>query len=291
VILVVLAILVVASLFALDHLKIRTTTTTTLPSSTVPTSTSSSTTTSLAATGQTGVSPLAAYAAASRNELLLRDVGAGGQPLPFERTASRNFVTDPAHEPFVVYWWNGTCAPCAAENFVVVSALESLGGTFTGLSTTTETGGIATIDLLHASYHGPVVLLASEVDGPNGLPDQGYTHVASAQFETFDRPPYTKIPGGYPFLDVGGRFVEIGPGFAQNLLKGLSVRTIAHDLASPDLAVTRDIDGSADELAAAICVTLHELSRPRPLLCANPSIAAIESGLPASPPRAAVGAR
>ena len=48
--------------------------------------------------------------------------------------------------------------------------------------------------------------------------------------------------------------------------------------------MTRSIDGSADELTAAICKTLSQLSQRRPLICANPSIVAIEPGLPATAP-------
>jgi hypothetical protein len=288
VILVVLVVLVIASLVALAHLK------TTLPTTT--TSTSTTTTTTVPTTSTTSPppggrshqpSPLALYTAASDNGVVLRAIGAGGQPLSLERTTARTYITDPSAAPVIVYWWNGTCTPCAAENLVVVSALDSLGGTFTGLATTTETGGLTTIDLRHARYRGPVVLEASEVDGPTGRPDQPYSAQSSEQFGTYDRPPYTKIPGGYPFLDVGGHFVQVGPGFAPALLAGQSLRAIAKDLSSPNLAVTRAIDGNANELAAAVCVTLGELSRPTPSVCANPSVAAIEPGLPTSPPHAA----
>ncbi|HEV3211894.1 MAG TPA: hypothetical protein VGZ03_00720 [Acidimicrobiales bacterium] len=289
VILVVLVLLVVGSLVALGHLKTKVTTPSSTPTSSPSATTTSSTTTTTgpSATLPAGVSPLTAYASASADGVVLRQVGSGGQPILLLRTTARTFITDRSAAPVVVYWWNGTCAPCAAENLVVVSALESLGGTFTGLATTTETGGFPTIDLRHARYRGPVVLEASEVDGPTGRPDQPYSAQAGAQFRALDRPPYTKIPGGYPFLDVGGHFVQVGPGFAPSLLAGQSLRTIAADLTAPNSAMTRAIDGNADVLAAAICVTLAELSRPRPAVCANPSVAAIEPALPTSAPHVA----
>lgn len=287
VVLAVLVVLVVGSLVALGHLKTTVTlppsTTTTLPTTT----TSSSTSTTIPPTGgaTAGLAPLAAYGAGSTNAVVLTAVGAGGEPLPFVRTTAHTYITDPSAAPVLVYWWNGTCAPCAAENLVVVSSLEALGGKFTGLSTTTETGGVATISLRHATYHGPVVLQASEVDGPNGLPDQSYTPQAQQQFQTYDRKPYTKDPAAYPFLDIGGHFVQVGPAFASALLDRLTIAQIAADLSTPDSAVTRAIDGSADELTAAVCTTLKELSQRRPLICANPSIVAIEPGLPTTPPK------
>jgi hypothetical protein len=285
VVLVGLVVVVAGSLIALDHLK----TTVTVPSSTTTTAPSTSTTTTSttipsASGAPKGVSPLVAYGEASADGDVLAAVGPGGEEIPFVETKTKTFITDPSAAPVVVYWWNGTCAPCAAENLVVVSSLDALGGTFKGLSTTTETGGITTIDLRHASYHGPIVFEAAEVDGPTGRPDQPYGAQAAQQFQSFDQRPYTKDPGAYPFLDVGGHFVEVGPAFASALLQGLTIREIAKDLATPSSAVTRSIDGSANELTAAICRTLNLLSQRRPLICANQAIAAIEPGLPTAPP-------
>jgi hypothetical protein len=286
VVLAVLVVLIVASLVALGHLK----TTVTLPPSTTTTygsTTTSTTTTTTPASGggAPGVSPLVAYGEASANGVVLTAVGAGGQPLTFVRTKSPTYITDPAAAPVVVYWWNGTCTPCAAENLVVVSSLDALGGTFTGLATTTEPGETTTIDLSHASYKGPVVLQSAEVDGPTGQPDETYTAQALQQFQAFDRMPYTKDPASYPFVDIGGHYVQVGSGVSAALLQGLSLRRIAADLSNPDAPVTRAIDGNADELTAAICQTLQQLSQRRPLVCANPSIASIEPGLPATAPK------
>ena len=285
VVLVVLVVLIAGSLVALGRLKTTLkvpTTTTTAPSST----TTSTTSTTLSYGGPPkGTSPLVAYADASKDGIILSAVGAGGEPIPFVRTTSPNYITDPRAAPYLFYWWNGTCEPCAAENLVVVSSLEALGGKFTSLATTTETGGITTISLRHAVYKGPIVLQASEVDGPTGKPDQSYTAQAQQEFLSYDALPFTKAPGGYPFLDIGGHFVQVGPAFSSSLLEGLTIRRIATDLATPDSAVTRAIDGSANELTAAICETLHQLSQHRPIVCANPAIVAIEPGLPTKPPK------
>jgi hypothetical protein len=286
VVLAVLVVLIVASLVALGHLK----TTVTLPPSTTTTyastTTSSTTTTTLSpGGGAPGVSPVVAYGDASANGVVLTAVGAGGEPLTFVRTKSHTYITDPSAAPVVVYWWNGTCGPCAAENLVVVSSLDALGGTFRGLATTTEPGGVVTIDLRHATYKGPIVLQPSEVDGSTGRPDQNYTAQAQQQFEAFDTTPYTKDPASYPFLDLGGHYVQVGSGIPAALLQGLTLRRIATDLSNPDSPVTRAIDGSADELTAAICQMLQQLSQRRPLICANASIASIEPGLPTAAPK------
>ena len=297
VVLVVLALIVVGSLIALDHLqgKVTTTTTTTTTPATPTTVAPTTTTVPLIPGHPSSSPPLDAYVTASADGVVLRAVGTGGQPLPIVRTNTADFVTDPSHDPYLVYWWTGACGPCAAENLVVVSALSALGGTFGGLATTTEpaegTGTVTTIDLRHATYHGPVVLDASEVDGATGQPDQIPPPLAKSQFVAFDARPFTKDADSYPFLDVGGHFVQVGAGFTSQLLVGLTLRDLATDLTTPDSAVTRAIDGSANELDAAVCVALAELSRPRPTACSNPAIATIEPTLPRVAPRATSAAR
>jgi hypothetical protein len=289
VILVVLVVVVVGCLIALDHLQSQVTPLPTTPSTVVPPTTSPTTTTVAGAqpSGASTTATLAAYETASTDGVVLREVGNGGQPVGLERTASQNFNTDAAANPVVVYWWDGgTCAPCAAENLVVVSALEALGGTFHGLAATTESGPTATIDLRHASYHGPVLFEAAEVHGANGRVDQSAPPAATAQAAAYDAAPYTKQASALPFLDVGGRYVEIGSGFTSALLAGRSLSQVATTLSTPDDPVSRAVLGSANQLDAAVCTTLAELSRPLPTVCANPAIVSLELTLPTAAPHA-----
>jgi hypothetical protein len=279
VILVVLVVIVAASLTALGHLSSSSTTTTTVPAST--------TTTTVPVGHLSAAAALAAFATASRDPALLQSVGAGGQPMDFARSAAPTFITDAHRRPVVVYWWSGDCSPCAPENLVVASALEALGGTFRGLAPGTEPGPSPTLDLRHARYHGPVVLDAAEVTGPTGRPDQATGAQAAQQFHAFDARPYTPFPGAFPFLDVGGRYVMVGPDFSSALLAGSSFQGIAGRLGTPDDVVTRAVVGSANLLTAAVCVTLSELSQPLPIVCANPAIVALESQLPSVPPHGA----
>ena len=75
------------------------------------------------------------------------------------------------------------------------------------------------------------MLEASEVDGPNGLPDQPYAPKPNSSSRPTTRALHEE-PRAYPFLDVGGHFVEVGPAFASALLQGLTIREIAADLAT-----------------------------------------------------------
>jgi len=291
-ILVVLAAILAGSLLALDRLQ-RTVTTTTVPPPTIPAPTTSSIPSGSLPAGP----PLASYAMASADAAVLQAVGEGGQPLALERTPAPTFLTDPRRDPVVIYWWTGACTPCAAENEVVVSALEALGGTFRGLTTTTEPGEpgqpapVATIDLRRAAYRGPVVLEAAEVEDARGRPDQPTTAQARLQAAAYDRSPFAPGSGGYAFVDVAGRYVAVGAGFTPALLRGRSVRAVAGQLAVPTSVLARAILGDALQLAAAVCLTLQELGRPRPGVCASPTVSALEAALPVRAPRGAVPAR
>ena len=291
-ILVVLAAILAGSLLALDRLQ-RTVTTTTVPPPTIPAPTPSSIPSGSLPAGP----PLASYAMASADAAVLQAVGEGGQPLALERTPAPTFLTDPRRDPVVIYWWTGACTPCAAENEVVVSALEALGGTFRGLTTTTEPGEpgqpapVATIDLRRAAYRGPVVLEAAEVEDARGRPDQPTTGQARLQAAAYDRSPFAPGSGGYAFVDVAGRYVAVGAGFTPALLRGRSVGAVAGQLAVPTSVLARAILGDALQLAAAVCLTLQELGRPRPGVCASPTVSALEAALPVRAPRGAVPAR
>jgi hypothetical protein len=97
--------------------------------------------------------------------------------------------------------------------------------------------------------------------------------------------------GRYPVLDVAGQYVTVGAGFVPALLDSLSLRAVASQLAIPDSRLARAIIGNANELDAAVCVALQQLSKQLPAVCSLPAIAAIEQGLPRSAPHGAVRAR
>jgi len=83
----------------------------------------------------------------------------------------------------------------------------------------------------------------------------------------------------------------VGAGFTPALLRGRSVRAVAGQLAVPTSVLARAILGDALQLAAAVCLTLQELGRPRPGVCASPTVSALEAALPVRAPSGAVPAR
>ena len=287
VIVLALVALLVGSIAVLSRLSTHLTTTTV---GGVPTTnpTDTSTTTTIPSI-PSGVPTLGAFQTASQDLGVLETVGTGGQADDVLRTTSHSWITAPAPQfrPVVVYLWSGSNSDGSAlQNLVLASSLEAIGGTFTGLGTATTSTHLATIDLRHATYVGPVVLESAEVYGPTGAADQRPSAEAERQFATYDKAPYTLEPGSYPFLDVGGHFVVVGAGFPAALAQGVTLRQLDAELAAPTSPIARAILGDANLVTATICKSLHQLNQPLPLVCTTPLMEQLVTVLPGKAPSA-----
>jgi hypothetical protein len=80
---------------------------------------------------------------------------------------------------------------------------------------------------------------------------------------------------GFPFLDFGGKALG-STSFLPNLLSHLTRQQIAADLSAPKRRVAKAIDGSANQITAAICV-MTENKPPR--ICQSKTISTIERSL------------
>ena len=58
--------------------------------------------------------------------------------------------------------------------------------------------------------------------------------------------------GSIPFLDIGNRYVVIGASYSPQVLAGLSPSQIAAQLQDPSSPVAQAIDGTANDITAAI---------------------------------------
>ena len=58
--------------------------------------------------------------------------------------------------------------------------------------------------------------------------------------------------GSIPFLDIANRYVITGSSFSPQVLQGLSRSQIAAELSDPNSAVAQAIDGTANDITAAI---------------------------------------
>jgi len=81
---------------------------------------------------------------------------------------------------------------------------------------------------------------------------------------------------GYPFIDIGNRYVIKGPIYDPAVLKGLTWSQIAADLHNPSSPVAQGVLGAANYITAAICKTTN--NQPASV-CTAPSITAVAGGL------------
>jgi thiol-disulfide isomerase/thioredoxin len=81
---------------------------------------------------------------------------------------------------------------------------------------------------------------------------------------------------GYPFIDIGNRYVIKGPIYDPGVLEGLTWSQIAADLQNPSSPVAQGVLGAANYITAAICKTTN--NQPASV-CAAPTVKAVSGGL------------
>jgi hypothetical protein len=168
-------------------------------------------------------------------------------------------------KPEILYVGAGYCPFCGMENWPLIVALSRF-GRFAGLSTsrTPEFEQIPPIDswtFYGSSYTSPYLAFVpvetySNVRvSANGHPDsaQGYrrlqklTPAQQALLTKYDK------PRSIPFIDFGGRAVQIGAGSVPSLFTGKNWQQIADGLRQPKTALGANLLDEADSLTAELC--------------------------------------
>jgi hypothetical protein len=169
----------------------------------------------------------------------------------------------------VAYVGGGWCPYCALGNWPLQVAL-SLFGTFTQLggpqssSPTDVYPGLKSWSFAGARYVSKYFKLdAFEVSQNSKRPPPADLNKLLTKY---DRAPYTQTAGGIPFTDLGNHFLVIGAPSSIAPLMHLSQAQVAADLRHPDSAVARSVDGAANYLVAAMCLTPGASSAP---ICAS----------------------
>ena len=195
--------------------------------------------------------------------------GLGG----FRRVATTSWLDH--GKPVVLYVGAQFCPHCAAERWALVLALGRF-GRWSGLgemrSAPGEMGfpGLATYNLLHASYYSSVIAVqAREIADVAGKPLQSLTSRQNKAVDAYDP------RGGIPFVLIGGRYAQVGAGFSPSVIQGLSFARI-HTLvySQPTSAVSRAVTKEANIISALICATLGAPA-PRTPACRLPAVHAL----------------
>ncbi len=169
----------------------------------------------------------------------------------------------------VAYVGGGWCPFCALGNWPLQVALSQF-GTFTQLggpqssSLTDVFPGLRSWSFTGARYVSKYFKLDA-FESSQGS-SQPYPPDLNALVNKYDRTPYTTTAGGIPFTDVGNHFLVIGSPSSPAPLMHLSQAQVAADLRHPESAVARTVDGAANYLVAAMCLSPGASSAP---ICAS----------------------
>ncbi len=182
---------------------------------------------------------------------VLAQVGLGSA-----QTQAMQSVTGPAltsgGKPEMLYIGAEWCPYCAAERWSMAVALSRF-GSFSPLkgihSSATDTyPNTATLTFYKSTYTSKYLVFAPvENQDVNRQLLQKPTAAQQALWTKYAPPG-----NGYPFIDIGNRFVATAT-YNPQVLQGLTWSQIASDLHNPSSAVAQGADGSANMFTAAIC--------------------------------------
>jgi hypothetical protein len=206
-------------------------------------------------TGTTALSPQV-VAALSVPPSTLDAVGSpSGDVLP-TKTGNSAVLKGADGKPLITYIGAEYCPFCAAERWAVAVALSRF-GTFENLqgthsSDSDEFPDTQTLSFYGSSYSSPYIDFQPVEEATNQPDGDGYqtlqtpTAAENALVAKYDS------QGSIPFLDIANRYVITGSSYSPQVLQGLTRSQIAADLSNPDSAVAQAIDGTANDITAAI---------------------------------------
>ena len=189
-------------------------------------------------------------------------------------------------KPVVVFVGGEFCPYCAMERWALVVALSRF-GTFSNLGQTISSSstdvfpGLQSWSFKDSAFTSSSLAFApAEVysSTPNSTgtgyePLQSLTPLQSQAFNAYsDR--------GYPFVDIGGKYVALGASANPGVLQNLTLDQIASQLDNPSSPVAQAVDGTANYLIAAMCSVTSTSATP---ICSSPVIAQAQSDMSANP--------
>jgi hypothetical protein len=206
-------------------------------------------------TGSTALSPTVLADLAVPAATLDAVGSPSGDSLPSVISGS-SILKDQDGKPLITYVGAEYCPYCAAERWAVAVALSRF-GTFSNLSAThSATGDVypntQTLSFYGSSYSSPYVDFQAVEEATNQVVNGSYqtlqtpTAAQSALLAKYDS------AGSIPFLDIADKYVITGASFSPQVLQGLTREQIAAQLSDPSSPVAKAIDGTANDITAAI---------------------------------------
>ena len=166
-------------------------------------------------------------------------------------------------KPEVLFMGGEYCPYCAAERWAVAAALGRFGvlsGTrFIHSSPTDVYPNTPTMSFYKSSYTSKYVAFVPVEwygEKPDSATPTGYAYLQrptpkqAALFNSYSG-------GGFPFVDIGNRYVVTGVQYLPSALANMTWAQVAAAMRDPSSPVARDIDGAANMITAAICKLTH----------------------------------
>jgi hypothetical protein len=218
----------------------------------------------------TSVSPSTLNAVGSPGSVVA-PTALGGSPAPLRGADGK---------PEIVYVGAEYCPYCAAERWAMAVALSRF-GTFSHLGATHSSSqdvypDTQTLSFYGSHYTSPYVDFVPVEEATDQLVDGSYatlqtpTAAESALLAQYD------AAGNIPFVDIGNKYVISGASYSPQVLQGLSLAQIAAQLNDPSSPVAQAIDGTANNITAAISAITGDQPTS---VSSSPAIAAIAKGL------------
>ena len=189
-------------------------------------------------------------------------------------------------KPVVVFVGAEFCPYCALERWALVVALSRF-GTFSNLGQTISSSSTDVYPGLQSwSFDGSSFKSSSLVFSPaevySSTPNStGNGYQPLQRLTTLQSQAWTTYANhGYPFIDVGGKYVALGASANPEVLEHLTLDQIASQLDDPTSAVAQAVDGAANYLIAAMCSVTSTSAAP---ICADPFIDQAQAGMAANP--------
>jgi thiol-disulfide isomerase/thioredoxin len=171
-------------------------------------------------------------------------------------TQALRAVTGPAlnsgGKPEMLYIGAEWCPYCAAERWAMAVALKRF-GSFSPLPGIYSSSADVYPNTATLTFHGSTYTSNSLVFAPVENQDVNHNLLetpTAAQIALWAK--YLPPGDGYPFIDIGNRFIATTT-YNPQVLHGLTWSQIAADLHNPASPVAQGADGSANLFTAAIC--------------------------------------
>ena len=231
--------------------------------------------------GTTALSPSVAQALSSVSASTFDAVGSPGSVVPPSGLGGQSAILRAADgRPVITYVGAEYCPYCAAERWALAVALSRF-GTFANLSGTHSSGSdvypnTQTLSFYGSTYSSPYLHFDAVEEASN--------RQVGGTYQTLQQPTAAEAAllarydtaGSIPFLDIANRYVVNGASYSPQVLQGLSAAQIADQLNDPKSPVAQAIDGTANQITAALCrVTGNQPSS----VSSSPAIMSIEKSL------------